>query len=402
MTVSSNLPVVLLGGGAIAVSLARSLGEAGIRVIALGDLAWDSVGSSRHCEQFVHVGSKELEGRYLEWLSRPPVGEAVLFPCDDESLELVARRRAELEQLGYRPIEANDEVLLAMLDKERTYQLAEQAGVGVPRRFVLESPEDLDRQVAESGIEFPCALKPLHSHLFARIFGAATKVLLAEDRAELERVAREIGPHGLQMMVTEIIPGPEDAYTSLYTYIDERGEPLLQFTKQKLRQMPVGFGLATYHQSVRNDEVARVGLQFCQGIGIRGMACVEFKRDQRDGRYKVIECNHRFTLGSEILRYAGINLPLLAYNRVTGGPAHPIDGYREGVHLWVPLADTRAFLAYRERGELTFPAWVKTLRHRPYFQLLDPADPGPSIELFGRRARRFGRKMLGRVGARQR
>ncbi len=378
-------------------SVARSLGQAEIPVIALGHREWDPVGYSRFCDSFVHVGSKDLEGRYLQWLTKRSVGEAVIFACSDESLELLARRRSELERLGYRPMEANDEVLLAMLDKERTYELAQRAGVAVPKRFLLEGAEDLDRELEASGIEFPCALKPLHSHLFARKFGASAKVLLLHDRAEMLRVAREFGQHGLKMMVTEIIPGPEDSYRSLYTYLDERGEPQLQFVKQKLRQFPIGFGLATYHVSVRDDDVARVGLQFCQGVGIRGMACVEFKRDERDGQLKLIECNHRFTLGSECLRYAGINAPLLAYNRVVGRPTSPIEGYREGIHLWVPLADTRAFLAYRRRGDLTFGAWMRSLLHRQYFQLFDPTDPGPSVDLYRRRALRLGRKVRGRL-----
>ncbi|HZU60042.1 MAG TPA: hypothetical protein VE983_03710, partial [Solirubrobacteraceae bacterium] len=307
----------------------------------------------------------------------------------------------ELEGMGYRPIEANDQVLLAMLDKEESYRLAAQAGVGVPRRFLLEDTQDVDRRLESSQITFPCAMKPLYSHLFARRFGTSAKVILLPDRAELLRVAADVSSLGSPMMVTEIIPGGEDAYCSLYTYLDRSGEPLARFTKRKLRQYPVGFGLATYHESTHDAEVARVGLQFCQGVGLRGVACVEFKKDARDGTLKLIECNHRFTLGQETLRYAGVNLPLVAYNSTLGRPVAASDDYRDGVHLWVPLADTRAFLDARRRGETSFGRWAHSLMHRQHFHLFDPTDPGPSLGLHARRVRRRLRR-LGRAYARQR
>lgn len=399
---STSPPVILLGGGRIAVSVARSLGEHGVPVHALGDAEWDTVGHSRHCSSFVQIPPDNLQERYLDWLKRRELGEAVIFPCDDESLEMLARHRSEVESWGYRAIEANDQVLLAMLDKEETYRLAEQAGVGVPRRFLLEDVQDVDRHLESSQISFPCALKPLHSHLFARRFGASSKVILLPDRAELLRVAADVSSLGSPMMVTEIIPGPEDAFYSLYTYLDQRGAPLASFTKRKLRQYPVGFGLATYHESVHDPEVRRVGLQFCQAVGLRGVACVEFKQDIRDGALKLIECNHRFTLGQETLRYAGVNLPIVAYNALLNRPVPVQDDYRAGVHLWVPLADTRSFLESRRRGEASFLGWARSLMHRQHFHLFDPTDPGPSIGLLTRRLKQRLRRLRRPDGGRPR
>src|SRR5262249_58328352 len=108
---------------------------------------------------------------------------AVLLPCNDEALELVARRRGELVELGYLPMEADDDVLLAMLDKDRTYQLADAAGVDRPRTVALRTSADLDFAVELLG--FPSALKPRHSHVFARHSGVG-KVIVASDRPELQ------------------------------------------------------------------------------------------------------------------------------------------------------------------------------------------------------------------------
>jgi predicted ATP-grasp superfamily ATP-dependent carboligase len=325
-----------------------------------------------------------------------------VFPCCDDGLELIARNRATLVEHGYLPIEANDGVMLAMLDKFKTYELARAAGIEVPRHFALQSIDRLDEALALSGVEFPCALKPLHSHLFARRYGANQKVFVAHDKAQLLDACEEIAKHRLQMLVTEIIPGPEDSYCSVHVYLDEHGEPLAQLTKRKLRQHPVGFGMATYHVTDWSEEVAQVGLQFCRGVGIIGVANPEFKRDSRDGKLKLIECNHRFTMSIELVRRAGMNLPLLAYDRLLGLPIKPSSEYRRGVYLWSPGQDTRAFLEARRRGQLTLREWLASLLHRQHLALLDHNDPAPYFASMLKRLRRLpARTWLRRFPARR-
>jgi predicted ATP-grasp superfamily ATP-dependent carboligase len=381
-----SVPLILLGGGIIAVSVARSVGSSQTPVWALGDTGSDVVNHSRFCSSFVDLGGGEgVQERWLEWLCNRPLGEAVVFPCCDDGLELVSNHRATLMEHGCLPIEANDEVVLAMLDKLKTYELAKLADVEVPRHFSLESIDQLDGALARSGVEFPCALKPLDSHLFARKYGTEMKVFVARDRDELIQTCTDVAAQRLRMMVTEIIPGPEDAYWSIHAYLDENGDPLAGLTKRKLRQYPVGFGMGTYHVTEWNEEVANIGLQFCRGVGIRGMANPEFKRDARDGKLKLIECNHRFTMSNELNRRVGVNFPQLAYDRVLGLPVTPYGGYRQGVHLWFPGQDTKAFLEGRRRGEMTLRGWVASLLHRQYLTLLDFKDPGPFIAKLRRR-----------------
>jgi D-aspartate ligase len=366
-------PAVVLGGSFNAVSVARSLGSAGITVHALGSTG-DFVRRSRYCSSFTDVGSgAEAQSGYRRWLETGPRG-AVVLPCADEGLEFVARNRALLATLGYRSVEADDEVVLAMLDKERAYALARAAGVPAPRTRRVRAVEDL--QSAADEIGFPCALKPLASHVFARHFSG--KAFVATDLDELRRAHALTETHGVEMLVTEIVPGPDSGFHSYYGYLDADGASLLHLTKRKLRQCPIRFGSGCYHVTDRNPEVAELGLRFLQAAGARGLACVEFKRDSRDGSLKLIECNHRFTAANELLRAAGVDLALFTYNRLVGRALPQVDGYRSGLYLWHPIEDARAFLQYRRRGELTTSAWLRSLLHRPRFPLLRLEDPLPS------------------------
>jgi D-aspartate ligase len=384
-------PAIVLGGEVIGLSVARSLSRAGVPVYALGDRV-DPVRHSRHRVQFVDVGSGEgVQDRYMQWLQRGP-REGVVLPCQDDPLELVARSRARIRRLGYESIEADDELLLAMLDKARTYEIARQIGTEAPRHAVVSSLED--GRAAASEIGYPCAVKPLHSHLFARHFGLLKKVFVARDQAELDAALTRALELGLEMMVTEIIPGPDWSFSSYYTYLDEEGKPLLHLTKRKLRVFPTRFGLGSYHMTDWNPEVAALGLRFLQGAGVRGLACVEFKRDERDGRWKLIECNYRFTAANEQLRMCGMDLGLFTYCRVLDLPSPSVDDYRKGVGLWYPVRDARAFLTYRRAGELSLSQWAQSLAHPQRFPVARLDDPLPTLAAGIRRISRLARRVV--------
>jgi D-aspartate ligase len=377
VTQPTLVPAIVLGGGPIAVPVARSLHRSGVPVIALG-VRDDPVRASRHCTSFVDLGAGEgVQERWLKWLTESASPRGVLMPCNDDALELIACHRTELERSGHHPIETVDDVVLALLDKHRTYELARELGIPAPRTMLVSTDGDVDDAIAILG--FPLALKPRHSHLFARHPDFGVKLVVAHNPRQFIERHSELRALRLEMLVTELIPGPGDAHHSYYSFIDEHGEPLLHLTKHKLRQFPPGFGLTTYHQMHREPEVMELGLRFLQGIGLRGPACVEFKRDARDGRLVLIEANPRFTAGHEIVRHAGVDLALLAYNRRTARPAPPMDHYREGIRMWHPVEDARTFLELRRRGEATWRQWLGSVLHPQHFPLFSWKDPGPSL-----------------------
>jgi predicted ATP-grasp superfamily ATP-dependent carboligase len=382
---AQNAPAVILGGRVTALSVARSLTGAGVEVYTLDDR--DSPArASRMRGTFVDIGCDAMtQDRMLEWLRSGPHG-AVVLACSDDGLELIARHRAELVELEYLPMEADDEVLLAMLDKERTDALAREHGIPVPRVVPLHDQADLDRVGRE--FSYPCVLKPVHSHIFARRTKSRAKVLTVDSPAELHETFERMSAIGVEMLAIEVIAGADDEYVSYYSYLDERGEPLLHLTKRKIRQYPNRFGSGTYHATTRDPEVAELGLRFFRAVGLRGLGNVEFKRDGNDGQLKLIECNARFTMSNELIRVAGIDLALLSYNRLLGRPAPPVDRYREDLRLWNPIRDTLAFLEYRRHGELSFGRWVGSLLRPQHFAVSRIDDPLPSLLGIARSIRR--------------
>ena len=378
MGASALPPVILLGGTANALSVAWTLRRRGISVHALASPT-APIRYSRYSRWIPVCGNGDPQRTWIDWLmgdGGAPFEGAVLLPCGDDGVELTARNRTRLAT-RFRLIEGNDEILLAMLDKGSTYALAARLGVpapaACPARTLAEALAAADR------VGYPFALKPRYSHRLQRFFN--TKLFVITSREQLCSVFEQVQAHGLEVLVTEIIPGGDDRLCSYYTYLDDRLEPLFHFTKRKLRQHPNGFGTGSYHISDWNPEVANLGLRFFRGVGLSGFGNVEFKRDPRDNELKLIECNPRFTLLHEMVQICGIDLSLLVYNRLTDQPLPTVGEYRRGVRFLLVCDDFYAFRDAHRRGELSWTQWLRSLLHRQHFLYFRWSDPWPAMVL---------------------
>ena len=225
------------------------------------------------------------------------------------------------------------------------------------------SLDDVRRQSAE--YVYPLLVKPLFSHRFKKVFPG--KYVRVTGFDELLAAFERIAGAGVEVLLLEEIPGADDRLCSCYTYIDEEGAPLFGFTKRILRRHPERQGFGCYHITDWSPEVLETGLRLVKHVGHRGIANVEFKRDDRDGLLKVIECNIRFTAANEILVASGYDLPLFVYSRLTGRPFPDLRTveYKRGVRLWFPLADFLEFLALRRQGRITTGGWLRSVLHAP-------------------------------------
>jgi D-aspartate ligase len=88
--------------------------------------------------------------------------------------------------------------------------------------------------------------------------------------------------------------------------------------------MPPGVGTCRIGEAVWVDEVVEQGLALLRGIGFRGLSQVEFKRDARDGRYKLMEINPRLWQWHGLAAAAGVDLTRIAYLDLIGQPPAPV------------------------------------------------------------------------------
>ena len=331
-----------------------------------------------------------MTGHWMDWLSSEGPRGAVVLAGADPGVEFIARNRLALIELGYAPVEGSDEVSLAMLDKQLTSDAALEAGIDAPRVAGIESEARLEAMIGE--LAFPCGLKPRQSMLFQHHFGGGNKLIVARDPDELRDGFRRTHELGLEMLIAELIPGDDECLVSYCGYLDGGGEPLTDCT---IRQYPPGFGLSSYAASDDEADVRELGLGFLRDLGLRGPFEVEFKRDPRDGRLKLIECNPRFTILQ--LNFCAADVATLAYARALDRPDPVATRYRPATRLWNPIEDFRAFLHYRRNGEWSLGRWLRSLLHRKRLHVFSWDDPMPTIAFHVRRLGRLLKRVVGRA-----
>jgi len=380
-------PAILVGANVVtAISVIRSLAGAGVEVHLL--CRPGAVPSySRYARRLPTDPSLPLQEAWLSYLLGPEseaLRGAVLLACNDDGLELLLEHREELAARYLLDV-CDVEAQRAMLDKLATYRLAAAAGVPTPRFWPATSEAEVRAHADEYA--YPLMIKPLHSHEFKRIHEG--KYLMAAGLDELLAAFRRTQEGGVEVVLLEMIPGPDDLLCSYYTYLDEAGAPQFHFTKRVIRRFPEHEGFACHHVTDWAPEVRDLGLRLFRHVGLRGVANVEFKRDTRDGRLKVIEVNARFTAANGLVAASGYDLARFVYNRVAGLPQPSLSErpYRTGLHLWYPLDDFLAFLELRRQGRLRFGEWLRGIAHPavlPYFSLADPKPSWVRLKLKSR------------------
>ena len=148
----------------------------------------------------------------------------------------------------------------------------------------------------------------------------------------------------------------------------------------------------------RGCGMADVTLKLLAAVPYYGCSDVEFKRDARDGRLKLMEINPRQGLWSPLARAAGVNLAYIAYCDAVGKP-YPTPRQIDGVRWTDMLMDGPSSVKEMLRGDLGPVQWLGSLRGVRVDCFLSASDPLPGLVEARRIAASHARRLLGRLRA---
>jgi D-aspartate ligase len=286
----------------------RSLGRAGIPVRAV-DHRPSALGfRSRYARPVPSPDPAVEPEAYVEVLAGQEPG--VLLPTHDPPLNAVARRRERLE--GFRFPFPSWDVLERIQDKRGQLEAAAAAGIDTPETRYPQSAAEARAAADELG--YPVLVKPAHPVGFKQRFGR--QAFRSEDAGEVDRAYRDA--EEFVPMVQELVPGGDEELYTLGSYLRDDGEPLGLFSGRKLVQVPPLVGTCRVGESVWVQEVVDAGLRLLRELRFHGISQVEFKRDPRDGRFKLMEVNPRLWQWHGLAAACGVDLPLIAYRDLAG------------------------------------------------------------------------------------
>jgi predicted ATP-grasp superfamily ATP-dependent carboligase len=297
----------------------------------------------------------------------------LLYPTDDEAVGLVARNH-DLLSKRFRLTTPPWWEIERICDKRFLHRLANDLNLDQPRTFFPQSHSD----VAQLKCPFPVIVKPALREALNKL--TAEKAWLAEDRPALlkryDMACSLISPE--LIMIQEVVPGRGEAQFS-YAALCEEGKPVASVVARRTRQFPMDFGrFSTYVETVEEPGVVGPALRLIDAIRFTGLIEIEFKRDHRDGAFKLLDVNPRVWGWHSLGERAGVDFSYLLW-RLTLGDAIPEIRGQAGVR-WVRMsADFPTASLEILRGRLTLRDYLHSFR-RPIEQAIFALDdPLPGL-----------------------
>lgn len=361
-------------------AVVRALGRAGIPVYGFDHVPSHLGFRSRYgvhepCPDPVYRPDDLV--RLLVEKARTCAEPPILYTTSDAFVGFASEHRAALEPCFVHALPSRDAVAAA-LDKRRQYRRAQAAGIPVVPTYSPSTPEEV-RALAPT-LSYPVVVKPAVGHIWREHY-RCDKAIRIERADELIDVFAGVFAHGQTAVIQSLIVGPNANHCKVCAYFDVHGTPLACICMRKIRQYPTDFGVGTMMESVDDPELAELGLRLFRAMEWRGPGSIEFKRDERDGAWKLIELNPRLWQQHGFAAACGVNFPLIQYRELTGQPpaAHR---YHVGVRWVDEFRDLRSSWDHYHRGNLTVWQWVRSFVLVQDFALFATDDPKPFVAAF--------------------
>jgi predicted ATP-grasp superfamily ATP-dependent carboligase len=367
---------VVIGGDYQGLGIVRSLGRRGWPVCVIDD----ERSIARFSRWTTHaISVPDLRGEDATVAELLRAGRTlgldgwVLYPTREETVAALSRNRERLEERFRVPTPAWETIRVAW-DKRETYRRAEELGISAPRTWYPREAKDLV-QIDTSG---PFVIKPAIKEHF--VYETKAKAWRADEHSDLERLfdrARQVVGDG-EVMVQELIPGDGRDQVAYCAFFKD-GRAIGRMTARRRRQHPPEFGRAsTYVETIDLPEIVEPAERLLRAIGYYGLVEVEFKRDARDGGYRLLDVNAR-TWGYHTLgQSAGVDFPAMLMADQLGEPVSEraaVPGVR-----WIRLVTDLPTAAVEiAAGRLSVRDYVRSLLQSDAEAVLSRDDPLPGL-----------------------
>ena len=376
-----NLPVVILAGSdEVIFGIVRSLKHYQIPIVVI---TWDKLSIflfSRFVKKtiktpnpisdetnFISFLCDYGEKMYQEYGTR-----ILLLPSADISLMLITNHYDELKQY-FTMLGDRNEINLWGLRKDIFFKEIKNIGVPMPKTMSCKNERDIEK-VAKVMV-YPCIVKPAEKDLsFSFYYQYGTKAVVLRNKSELEKFLRE--NTRTKLLIQEFIPGDTNSDYSWGGYVSKDKNVILGIIGQKLRQIPPG---GTTNFAIKRDikVLEECSRRILLHLGFWGICEIEYKKDPRDGLFKLMEMNPRCWMWFYLATGCGLNLPYIAYREVYYNEL-PKNIQMKQEMKWVLLKEDFNDAVLKNKDGNFFQKlhyWLRSLEGKKVYAMVDPSDP---------------------------
>lgn len=259
-------------------------------------------------------------------------------------------------------------------DKLKTAEFCQKVDIDTPTIFTNYSDNDIPAIANE--VKYPVVIKARSGS------GIHQGLRYANNKDELIRYYNEIASNSSDggasnfesPMIQEFIPGYiHDACT-----LTNQGDVVTVLTQIRKIMYPIYGGVGAVNVTTDEPKLSAIAIKLLESLNWHGPAQIEFKYDERDGKYKLIEINPKLWGTVDLSIKVGINFPAMIRDIVLGEKVERNKNYPVGVRY--KFIFPQAILAYMQIfQEFGFQSLYDRNDYSKTFCDFDFSDPKPEL-----------------------
>jgi len=293
----------------IGIALVRSFGKNGLRVYGICKRK-NAMFFSKYLTKGYIFPSFDDEKKLMDFVDQIIKRHDIDYVISyfEKSIVLLNRYRDRFEKNSKLLISQTDFLDYA-LDKHKTLQLAEQLGIPTPKTVLITNNKDL---YACKDFSFPVVVKPSSRTYknpnqakmdfrreYFRSYSNLLKFFEAFDPCRFSPV-----------LVQEYCNGEEIGFPVLMN----KGKCVACMQYKTLRTYPVNGGTPIYRETTAIDpQLKEDSIKLLKAMNLDGVAEIDYIKDGKDGKIKLLEVNGRFWGSTALSMKSGIDFPYLLY-----------------------------------------------------------------------------------------
>lgn len=322
--------LVLDGHSRAAVEALQALGRAHANIDISAESADALAFCSAYPRQRIIQPSTVDHGNYIAWLEELDALNkySLIIPSTESSL-IALNELPDDHPLRSKSVIASRAAIDVALDKQKTYELAAQLHIPVPRSHLIASPDD-----ATPPGGFPVVMKPVHSKIVigGQLLTISTAVV-SDDHARKGYL--DAWWQHTPIQESEYFSGRGIGIEFLY----DKGIKCWHFAHERIHECPLTGGASSYRRAIAPPAAMLADAEsLLQALNWHGVAMVEFKLNGA-GEYRLLEINPRLWGSLALPIDAGINFPLGLLALALGQTVAAQPPYRVGYYTRDLLED---------------------------------------------------------------
>jgi predicted ATP-grasp superfamily ATP-dependent carboligase len=281
---------------------------------------------SRFCKKLIICPPLFQENDYYQFVIELVKREKfdVLIPVGIKPVEIFSKHLHEIRQ--YVKIEILEfEKIKVALYKNETFKLAEQIDIPCPKTV---QPSSLEEATSFSRkLTYPLIIKSSNESVLK-----FPTIYVDDERALIEQFQHlEVSyPKQISLsypLIQEKITGDGYGFFAIY----QHGLCKKIFMHKRIRELPVSGGASTCAISIYDEKLKEISLKLLNHLKWHGQVMIEYKKDSKDGQFKLIEINPKFWGSLELCLASGMNFPLHICQMATGEELNYSENYRQNL-----------------------------------------------------------------------